>query len=414
MEHSELLRRYAQLIVRGGVNVQEGQIVSVTYEPPHRDLALLIAEEAYKQNASFVDLTMLEPRATCARINYSRESDLAYVPPYLIEKYKVLLEQRGASIRIVGPEHPGILSDLNQAALNLSRAAQYQAIKFFYDEGTSQSKLPWSVVAAPTPQWARRIYPDVSEDEAVGKLWDAIFHCSRVTVDDPLAAWEQHNKTLATRAKKLDALEIEELHFTGPDTDLRVSLTPAARFRGGDEKTDYGLTFMPNIPSEEVFTTPDARKTSGTVKATRPFLVNGTLIKNLRLTFTEGSITDFSATEGEEAFREYIARDDGAKRLGEVALVGIDSPIFQTGTIFEEILYDENAACHIAIGSAYKFCLEDGPTMPKEKLEELGCNQSSLHTDIMISSEEVSVTARTFDGQTHELIKLGKWHKNFN
>ena len=204
-------------------------------------------------------------------------------------------------------------------------------------------------------------------------------------------------------------MKIKELHFTGKGTDLTVGLSENAIFKGGTDESPRGVPFEPNIPTEEVFTTPDYRVTRGRVQTTRPFLINGKLITDLSLEFTDGEISSFSATNGEDTFREYINSDEGSKRLGEVALVGVDSPVYQSGLVYQEILFDENAACHIAVGSAYKFCIDGGDTMTKEELTAIGCNESTVHTDMMISSEEVDVTAKTYSGETVELIKAGKW-----
>jgi aminopeptidase len=204
-------------------------------------------------------------------------------------------------------------------------------------------------------------------------------------------------------------LKIEKLRFLGPGTDLTVGLSDIAIFKGGTEQSPSGMQFEPNLPTEECFTTPDYRKTEGTVSATRPVYINGKLVEGLKMTFTAGEITDFSARSGESTFKEYISSDEGARRLGEVALVGIDSPIYQSGLVFQEILLDENAACHIAIGSAYKFCLSGGEKLSSEELANVGCNESCVHTDIMISSEEVDVVAVAFDGTEHSILKSGKW-----
>ncbi len=204
-------------------------------------------------------------------------------------------------------------------------------------------------------------------------------------------------------------MKIRQLHFTGPGTDLKVGLSEKALFKGGSDSGPSGAHFEPNIPTEEVFTTPDARMTEGTARATRPFYINGRLIEGLEMKFSGGVLVDFSAKEGEETFREYVSSDEGAKRLGEVALVGTDSPIFASGLVFQEILFDENAACHIAVGSAYKTCIEGGEDLSEEALAAIGCNESTVHTDMMISSEEVDVSAITYDGVEKPLIKSGAW-----
>jgi aminopeptidase len=227
--------------------------------------------------------------------------------------------------------------------------------------------------------------------------------------DDYLEAWTRHDAMLKQRSKCLNAMKVEELHFYGPGTDLRVRLSPLSRFAGGTELSATGIRFEPNIPTEECFTTPDWRGTEGRVRATRTVQINGKLIQGLEMRFERGRIVDFTAKTGAETFETYISSDEGARQLGEVALVGIDSPIYQSGLVFEEILFDENAACHIAVGSAYKFCLEGSASMNQEELQAIGCNESSVHTDIMISSEEVNVRAKLRDGSEKDLLVRGSF-----
>ena len=339
----------------------------------------------------------------------SNESDLDYVPSFISEKFRELVDSKAANLKLIGSEDPDVLAGLDAAHLNQIRIGTYKAIKYFYDEGISKSKVHWTVAAAATPGWGAKIFPDSPPDEVEEMLWDEIFKICRADKENCLEMWHEHNAKLQRRAKAVNEMGVKTLHFTGPGTDLKVGLSQKAIFKGGTDMGPRGAEFEPNIPTEEIFTTPDWRMTEGSVAATRPFLINGTLIENLKMTFAGGVLTDFSATNGESTFREYTDSDEGAKRLGEVALVGIDSPIYQSGLVFEEILYDENAACHIAIGSAYKFCVDGGENMNKEELEAIGCNESSVHTDMMISSEEVDVMAETHDGKNVQLIKNGEW-----
>lgn len=409
MTFEEKLELYAKLIVEHGLNVQPGQVVQIATEVVHRDFALAVAKAAYQRGAAFVNLDLGDARLARIRILESKEEDLPYVPKFIGVKYRELVDETSANLRILGMEDPDILSDLDPKRVNTVRLHQHLAIKHFYDEGIGKSKVHWTVAAAATPKWGKKVFPALEEEQACAALWEEIFKICRVDRSDCLALWQEHNTALQNRAKKLTAMGISQLHFTGNGSDLRVALSMKAVFKGGGDISPRGVEFEPNLPTEEVFTTPDCRGTEGTVFATRPFLINGKLIENLYLEFKGGEITHFSAKEGEETFREYINSDPGAKRLGEVALVGIDSPIFQSGLVFQEILFDENAACHIAIGSAYKFCLAGGATMTKEELVEVGCNESTVHTDMMISSEKVSVTATTYSGETHQLIVDGKW-----
>jgi len=315
----------------------------------------------------------------------------------------------GAVIRIVGAETPELMADLDPRRMNALRLADFRAREHFYEEGIKKSRVHWTVAAGATVGWGEQVFPDLRGHAAETALWREIFRICRVDQPDVLGTWERHNQALHERAKRLTELGIRALHFHGPGTDLTVGLSERALFRGGSDTSPRGVSFEPNIPTEECFTTPDARQTEGHVRTTRPFFVNGRLIKGLKLEFRAGRIVSASAREGLETFEEYCRSDDGAVRLGEVALVGVDSPVFRSGHVFHEILFDENAACHIAIGSAYKFCLRDGDRLSDAELDAIGCNQSSVHTDMMISSEEVDVDASLASGERRPLLVRGEF-----
>lgn len=414
MDFVTCLKRYAELIICHGLNVQPGQSVNLTGEVIHRNFLQLLAEEAYRRGAKFVNVDLIDPWHTRQRLLYTKsKEDLQYVPDFLPMKFEEILDTNGAVLRLIGSEEPDCLADLDPEQLNTMQLHIRKALKRYYQDGVGKSKIHWTVAAAATPKWGKKVFPELSEDEACQALWQAIFKICRVDHPDFLELWKKHDATLKKREKILTNLKIETLHFKGPGTDLKVHLSPKALFRGGADKGPHGVPFEPNIPTEECFTTPDCTKTEGTARVTRPFLVHGTMVKGLELTFKAGLIVDFKAREGASAFEAYINSDANAKRLGEVALVGIDSPVYQSGRIFEEILYDENAACHIAVGFAYRFCLEKGDQMSLEELAAVGCNDSHVHTDMMISSEEVDVDATTYDGKTVSLIHKGKWCDQF-
>lgn len=412
-DFAELLKRYAELTVRHGLNVQPGQLVQVSAEIAHRPLVSLIVEEAYRQGAGYVNVELIDPLVVRSRVLESRSEYLATTPAFFSSKFTELVEVGAANLKILGPEYPDYLSDLEPNAVNEVRKASYRAAKHFYKEGIEKSKVHWCVIAAATPAWGERIFRGEKGSVAEMKLWDQIFKICRVDHPDFLARWADHNRTLWRRASMLTQLNISQLHFTGPGTDLKVGLSPRAIFKGGSDRSTDGKEFEPNLPTEECFTTPDCRLTHGTVAATRPFYVNGCLIKDLSMTFEKGQLSGFSCTEGAATLEAYLSSDDGAKRLGEVALVGIDSPVFQSGLVFQEILYDENAACHIALGSAYRGCLQNGASLSEEECVEVGCNTSTVHTDIMISNEAVDVRAVLQSGEIVELLSKGRWSGEF-
>ncbi|MCB0319049.1 MAG: aminopeptidase [Bdellovibrionales bacterium] len=410
MEFNQKLDNYAEIILSYGANIQPEQNVLISGEVIHREFLLLLAQKAYEKKAKYVEVELFDPRLSRFRIQNSTEDNLSFVPSFLTEKYKELVDEHWARVVILGSEFPDILSDLNPKLTNIPERARWKAVKYYFDEGIGKSKIHWTLAAASTPEWAKKVFPsETNLEKAQSLLWNQIFSICRADSSDFASRWKKHFESLKERQESLNLKKIKTLHFSGPGTQLDVSLSEHARFQGGPDIGPFGVYFEPNIPTEECFTTPDYRLTNGFVRATRPFMINGKLIKGLELKFEDGNITEFSANEGQETFKEYINTDEGAKRLGEVALVGIDSPIFESGLIFEEILYDENAACHIAVGSSYTFCIDGGKEMTKEQLNALGCNDSVVHTDIMISNESTKVTATTYLGEEILLIEDGKW-----
>lgn len=410
MTFEEQLKMYAKLLVHHGMNVQPGQDVYIGSEVVHRDFVTLLVEAAYKKGARLVSVDFHDPRNLRTRILESQSNDyLSHVAPFVPYRYESMIPETAASMRLIGSEFPSILADLDPKKVQSVEISFRKSLKKYYEEAVAHYKVQWLVAAAATPAWGKRIFPELSEKEAGKALWEAIFKICRADKPNCLELWQHHNEVLVQRAKRLTDLQIKTLHFTGPGTNLKVGLSPRARFKGGTSKSPRNVLFEPNIPTEECFTTPDYRKTEGHVRTTRPFLINGKLIRGLSLEFKEGKIVHFQAEDGKEMFAEYIKSDEGACRLGEVALVGIDSPVYQSGRVFEEILFDENAACHIAIGFAYRFCIVDSASMTNEELDKIGCNISNIHTDMMISSEEVDVSAECYTGKTISLIKQGKW-----
>ncbi len=414
MNHEDKLKQYATLIVKHGANVQKGQDVYIAGEVIHRDFITLIVKEAYRAGARIVTTDLIDPYHSKIRLLDSASDDyLTRVPEYVPFKAEQMIADQAATIRILGSEEPDLLSEMDPRKINRQQLSVRKKLKRFYEEGIGHSKVQWTIAAASTPKWAKKVFPELNEAEAYEMLWKDIFSICRADKPDCLDLWKKHNSTLQKRAQKLTDLKIESLHFTGPGTDLRVGLSQKAKFKGGASNGPRGVEFEPNLPTEEVFTTPDCRKTEGFVQTTRPFLINGKMIRGLKLEFKKGEIVSFDADEGKDTFQEYIKSDAGANRLGEVALVGIDSPIYQTDRVYEEILFDENAACHIAVGFAYHFCIEGSADMSIEELQDVGCNESAVHTDMMISSEEVDVKGKLASGEEISLISKGRWVDEF-
>lgn len=413
MDFKKKLMTYADLLIEHGLNVQSGQIVNITGEIYHRELIELLCQAAYKRGAKHVNVDFIDPNLARCRIQHSKSEEyLQYVPKYITQKYNEFVDEGAAILRLIGSERPDALADLDPHKIHTLSSFHMKALKNYYTEGVGKSKVQWCVAAAATPEWGKKVFPEQNVEKAYEMLWEQIFKICRADKPDCLVQWKKHNQVLHDRSRHLTQLKIKELHFIGPDTDLHVFLSPKAKFVGGGSPGPFA-EYEPNIPTEECFTTPDHRLTTGKAKVTRPVLVNGKMVKGLRLEFKEGKLIHFEATEGKENFQKYIDNDAGSRSLGEVALVGTDSPIFKSGRVFEEILYDENAACHIALGFAYSFCLEGGTKMALDELADLGCNVSNVHVDMMISDEHVDVEAVTYSGQKIRLIEKGVWAKEF-
>ena len=410
MDFKQKLSNYAELIVKYGMNVQPDQYVRIQFEPVTTELARLVVQYSYQAGARFVESKLSDPMLTKIRIENSEDKYLEYLPKHLSTKFDEYIEEEIASCAILGSDDPDVFEDVDPEKFNKLRMANYQVAKKYREEAINQQKVQWSLAAASTEGWAVKVFPNDTPEQAVSKLWDTIFQICRVDQENFMELWEEHDVKLKKRCEYLDSLNIQELRFVGPGTDLTVGLSPKATFLGGRSKSNRGHLFEPNIPTEECFTTPDFRKTTGHVSATRSFRANGVLVKDLHMEFKDGVLVNSSASAGHDAFQTFYKSDPGASQLGEVALVGTDSPVFKSGLFFDKVLFDENAACHIAIGSAYKKCIIGGPALNQEELDEIGVNESSVHQDMMISSEDVDVFAKSYDSEEEvPLIQKGKF-----
>jgi aminopeptidase len=413
LNETEILQRYARLIVEcgwGGKAGIAGKPVHVQHGIEAYPLLLAVADEAYRQGAIRVDYTTWSPRLDALHVTYATEGSLTDVPATWADRWNDLVDVRGATLRIEGVDDPLALARCPADRVSQFEAARIAARQRFYVDGLGTNTTPWCVIPFATADWGRLIFGDVPD--ARERLESALITVLGLAHDDYVERWWARGASIARRSHLLDAAGVEWLHVTGPSTDLMVGLHPLARFGGGMHQGD--VRFFANLPTFENFTTPDRRRTQGVVSMTRPVQIGGKNVDGLRVEFAEGRVVSFSATEGEDAFRAMIATDEGAAFLGEVALVGIDdSPIHETGLVFQNTLLDENAACHIAFGRAYVDRLDGGTRMSRDELEAAGCNDSKVHRDCMISDEHTSVTAICRDGSRRPILQDGAWTGEF-
>ncbi len=400
-----VLRAYARLLLKTGVNLQPGQKLEVAYEAPQREFFHLVAEEAYQLGAAFVSPRLLTPLLGRIRALHSGAEHLDFVPGWMTAYWDELVRDDWAVISLTGAENPDVLEGVDSSRLGRVMAA-FGAKRATYLEALTKSMFCWNVAAIPTLGWAHQV---LGPQATVDDLWAVLVPILGLDEPDPAASWQKRIATMSSRCRALGDMHIDKLHFTGPGTDLTVGLMPVSRWRGGEETAANGRKFAPNLPTEEVFTTPDWRRTEGVAACTRPVEVMGAGVEGACFTFREGRVVDFDATKNREVLAKYLTQDGQSDALGEVALVDGSSRIFRSGHVFHNILFDENAACHIALGSGYPDAVEGGRELAGEKLLELGCNVSRVHTDFMIGGPEVSVDAVTSDGRTVRLIDKGSF-----
>lgn len=399
------LNNLAKIAVHIGLGIQKGQELLIQAPIEATDIVRLITAEAYRAGAGLVTTLFRDEQAALLRLQLADDKTLDRATGWLYNGIAEAHKNNTARLSILG-EDPSLLSSQNPARVSRVNKARSIAAKPMMAHVTNFD-INWSIIAYATPAWAQKMFPGEAPEAALAKLWDAIFKTSRADVDDPIKAWEEHNKTLHARAKKMNGKNYAALHFKAPGTDLTVGLACNHAWMGGSEKAKNGVTCNPNVPTEEIFTTPDCRNVNGTARSTKPLSYNGTLIENIEVLFKDGRIIEAHATKGEDVLRDVLKTDEGAARLGEVALVPYSSPISLSGLLFYETLFDENAACHIAIGECYTTCFDKVYT--ESEIRERGGNTSLIHIDWMIGSKELSLDGITQDGKAEPLMRNGDW-----
>lgn len=405
----EKLDRLAEVAVKVGLGLREGQELILSAPMDALPLARKIIEQAYKAGAKLVTPFYADDPSVLARFQYAPDASFDYAATWLSDGIANGFRNGAARLAIAGA-NPALLAKQDPAKVSRANVAASKAGKPAM-ELITRHEINWTIVAAATPEWAKLVFPGEPEDVAVAKLWEAIFATSRVNVEDPVQEWKEHGERLKKRVELLNGKRFSALHFKSADgtTDLKVGLADDHLWAGGGTTAGNGIYCQPNIPTEECFTTPHKDRVDGVVRASKPLSHQGTLIENIQVRFEGGKIVEAQATAGEDVLNRLISTDEGARRLGEVALVPHNSPIAQSGILFWNTLFDENAASHIALGQAYSTCLIGGDKMDAAELAKRGANESLIHVDWMIGSAEMDVDGIAANGIAEPLMRKGAW-----
>ena len=403
------LQKYAKLLVAKGINVQKGDWVKMTISVDQAPLARLITKEAYTLGAEKVIVKWSDDEITKQNYIHQSEAVLTDIPQYEIQESEDhVLNHRVSRLSIISSD-PGLLNEIDP-----KKVAAFQKIagKAFKAQrvATQNDDIKWTVAAAAGSGWAAKVFPDLANtEEQVDALWDQIFKTCRVYEEDPISAWDEHIKTLKEKATKLNDMQFDALHYIAPGTDLTLGLPKNHIWASGQSINPKGEVFVANMPTEEVFSAPDTRRMDGVVRSTKPLSYAGTLIEGIEVHFKEGKIVEISAENGDEAIKKLVFDNEGGTGLGEVALVPDPSPISQSGIIFYNTLFDENASNHLAIGSAYPTTIQGGTEMSEEELQQNGMNTGTVHVDFMIGSNEMNIDGIKQDGTRVPIFRNGDW-----
>lgn len=403
----EQLQKYAELLAKVGLNIQEGQTVFVEAALDQPDFVTMVVEECYKAGASEVYVDWSHQPVAKLGSNYRTLESLSTMNPWVKAKWQFKAENYSCRLWIES-EDPDGMKGADQEKLSKARQALYPQIKPY--RTALENKHQWCIAAVPGKAWAKKVFPNLSEEEAMEEMWKVILHTSRADGDDPVAAWQAHNADLAKRCAYLNGLGLKYLEYkSASGTDLTVELLEDGIFTGGNEKTLQGNVFNPNIPTEEVFTSPKAGAAEGIVYSTKPLSYMGELIENFSMRFENGKIVEVKAEKGEELLKKMVSMDEGAGMLGECALIPYDSPINESGVLFYNTLFDENASCHFAVGHGFNECLKGFENLTDEQCKEKGINDSMIHVDFMIGSRDMSIVGVTKDGKRIQIFENGTW-----
>ena len=404
MDTQELMKRYAELAVKVGVNVEPGQDVVVEGLVEHAPFVREVVRAAYDAGARWVGVSYGDNHARKAMIEKADEEVLTWTPPFVVDRFNYLTENRAAIINISGDPEPDLMAGLDPQRVGKARMLELAELKF---KAVGQRLNSWVIVAYPTEGWAQAVFGEPDVD----KLWEAVGKAARLYDDDPVKSWWARVDELGERADALNEHRFDSIRYRGPGTDLSIGLHQTGVWLSARFETAWGHRHVPNIPTEEVFTSPDHRRVEGRVRSTKPLQLSaeGTTVKDLEVTFKDGRIVDVQASQGAEVVRQQLATDEGAAALGELALVDKDSAVGRTGVVFANTLFDENATAHIAYGASFAFCVPDLGKLPPEEQRANGLNYSKVHTDFMIGHPELEVDGITKDGTAIPILRDETW-----
>lgn len=404
------LEKYADIIVNIGLGLKKEQRLTITAGLPEVELVRLVAKKAYQLGVPYVDVRWNDEKLTRIRFDHSNPEHLTEVPNWLIAREHEYGE-RGDALLSFASSDPKLLEGINPDLIGKYRKAISQKFEptYKYMDNNTQN---WCVVSTATPAWAQKVFPDLPVEQAQEKLWEAIFDACRINLDDPVKAWREHAEKLHRQCHYLNEKKYTALHYKAPGTDLTLGLPENHIWVGASSTTVGGIEFIPNLPTEEVFCMPHREKAEGYITSSRPLILSGTMIDSFTLTFENGRVSKVTAKQGEDNIRKLLETDESASHLGEVALVPDSSPISQRNHLFYNTLFDENASCHLALGTAYRYNMEGGSEMSKEQFIAAGGNDSLIHVDFMIGSNQMDIDGITANGTREPVMRNGEWATN--
>ncbi len=408
MSLSSYQQKLAEIAVAIGVNLQPGQKLVINAPAECMEFARAVAKAAFEHGAGDVSVKYSDEQVARMRYDHASTETLTKVPAWHIDRLKTMVDDGDAVISIHA-EDPDIMAGVDAEKVKAAAVAFSKAAMPFHD-AIINNRIRWCVIAVPTVGWAKKVFPNLSDADAVSALWDAIIKASRVDNNNPVACWHAHNDTFNAKSDFLNSHQFKAFHYKSANgTDLKVGMPDNYIFTGGSEAAEDGVVFFPNIPTEEVFSAPHKDKVNGTLVSSHPLVYNGQLIDGFSFTFKDGHVTDFHADIGEDALKSLVASTEGSDQLGEIALVPYHSPISEMNILFYNTLFDENASCHFALGSAYPTCIKGGTEMDENALKSAGLNVSATHVDFMVGTEDLSITGIMADGTEIPVFQNGDW-----